>query len=159
MTPPPLYSETVSALQHLELKPCPLQLAQEIIDEIIDTFSACNDRAAIMPLTTVAMAWKPCSQRNLFHTHELWISKETLNNAREDRQTCSLDDLFSYVRVLRLHQPNTKKGLKASVWLLRLFSNVTELELQSWSFRQLPVDQVVRTLGHFGSTVQRLNLD
>jgi len=146
---PPLDSDT---------KSCPPQLAQEIIDEIIDTFSACNHRAAIVPLTTVARGWRPRSQRQLFHTHTLMISDETLQKALEDTRTCSPAIVFSYVRVLLLHRPDTGIGLGDGAWLLRLFTNVVQLKLRNLSFRGVTLDQATRTFGHFGRTVRRLHL-
>lgn len=121
----------------------PPQRSQEITDEIIDTFFAHSDRATIIPLT-VARA----SNFN-----------ETLNKALEDEKTCSLDVLFSHVRVLRLRQPSTNGELKVNhVWLLWLFTKVTELELRDWSFGETTVNQLARTLGHFGRTIRRLRL-
>ena len=153
-----LDSETILIPQRTDLKSCPPQLAQEIVDEIIDLFSACSDRAAIVPLVTVARAWRPRSQRNLFHTYNLCISKQTLDKALEDRHACSLDVLFSYVRVLQLRRPRTNGEFKTGVWLLHLFTNITELELRGWSFRRLTVNRVACTLGHFRWTVRKLRI-
>ena len=155
---PLLNSETTLILQDLKSKSYPPQLAQEIVDEIIDVFSACGDRAMIVPLTTVARAWRPRSQRHLFHNITLWISKQTSDKALRNIRTCSLDVVFSYVRVLRVRQPNSVGQLRASAWLLRLFTGVTELELRGWNFLPLTVNRVVRSLGHFGPTVRRLRI-
>ena len=38
-----LDSETILIPQRTDLKSCPPQLAQEIVDEIIDLFSACGE--------------------------------------------------------------------------------------------------------------------
>jgi len=148
----------MGSLLDSETKSYPPQLAQEIIDEIIDTFSACNSKAAIVPLTTVARAWRSRSQRQLFHTHTLVISDKTQEKALEDTRTCSLDVVFSYVRVLSLRGPSTGMGLGASVWLLHLFNNVVVLELRNFSFQAITVDQAAHTFSHFGRTVRRLHL-
>ena len=120
--------------------------------------STCSLPVAIVPLVTVARAWRPCSQRNLFHTYNLCISKQTLDKALEDRHACSLDVLFSYVRVLQLRQPRTNGELKTGVWLLHLFTNITELELRGWLFRRLTVNRVACTLGHFRWAVRKLRI-
>jgi hypothetical protein len=152
----PLNPEILSVLQDLQLRPDPPRLAQEIVDEMIDAVSAEGDKPTLKSLATVARAWRLRSQRNLFQTYNLRISRVILTKAQAERQTSSLDDLFSHVRVLQLHQPRKVAVLMDSIWLLRLFTNVAKLELPYWNFRKVTVSRLAQLLGHFGSTVEEL---
>jgi len=110
-----------------------------------------------MPLriAAVTMAWRQRSQTDAFHPRNPWTSREILNNALGEEQICFPDALFSYIRVLRLHQPGARlKGFRASVWMLRLFINVTEPEPRDRWLREITFNRVVRALGHcFGCAV------
>jgi hypothetical protein len=85
----PLNPEILSVLQDLQLRPDPPRLAQEIVDEVIDAISASGDKPTLKSLATVARAWRPRSQRNLFQTYNLRISRVILTKSQAERRTSS----------------------------------------------------------------------
>lgn len=121
----PLESEMSLIFQDLALRSSPPQLAQEIIDEVVDGFSACSDRAAIIPLATVARARRPRSQMNLFRTHNLWISTKTALKKKKKKAGLLAGRLVFLRSAVTASSSQNKQETQGQ--LSRPLTNVTEL--------------------------------
>ena len=141
---------------------------QELLDLIIDTVSSgAYTTAPLKWLSLVSKAWRTRSQRNRFKEFRLNLFKmEQIHSEifkstdpAASQQRCR--DLFSYVQTLEVKAggPNSSKNFSQYLEILRLFTEVASLRIDSWGVPEFESFHDKGFLQHFCKTVKMLSLN
>ena len=141
-------------------------IPRDIGDHIIDTVYSSGDSETLDALSVVSQAWRLPSQAKIFKKFYLDFKKMKLihseisstTNPAASRQR--LLTLLSYVRdlevdALKLSSPESHGAYPE---ILKLFTNVTSLQLNNWYFQEFNSGDICDFFGHFGQTVTTLQL-